>query len=65
MLRTDAVIFFEFSVIVFDRFVGGFDVGWHCLWMLSESRIITDGADDADFKRFCDKEIALIVICAV
>ena len=29
-------------------------------WLLSESRIIADDTDDADFKRFCYKEIALI-----
>lgn len=28
-------------------------------WHLSESQIITDNTDDADFKRFCYKEIAL------
>ena len=47
MVCTDAVVFFEFGVVVFDGFVGGFDVGvWHCSWMLSESQIITDDADE-------------------
>ena len=50
MRRADAVVFFEFGVVVFDGFVGGFDIRmWHCLWMLSESRIITDFTDDTDF----------------